>query len=148
MLSSLYLIRHGEAAGPEDPPLTLNGQKQIEKIASFLQKNEIHLDCIYHSVKARAKQSANLIGNQLNVQCIERHGLKPNDSALDLFLDLQTWQEKTVALVSHLPFINNLISELVNANGEICDLKEGSTVLLKFEAGVWKMVWIINPSLL
>lgn len=150
MLCSLYLIRHGEAEGEEDPPLSLQGIKDIEKIASFLRQKELHLDTIYHSVKRRARQTALIIANQLNVTCVEKEGLKPNDPIAPFIVDFETWNEKNVAIVSHLPFLSNLISTLVLGEEweNIFDLRGGSVVALKNEAGVWKISWMVSPFLL
>ena len=80
MVTTIYLIRHGETEGSEakrykgsiDVPLSENGQRQIEQVAKFLNrpyKSYNGLNAVYTSPLSRALKSAEIIA--------EPHGLKP-----------------------------------------------------------------------
>ena len=73
-MQKLYLVRHGESEwnnlkriqGQKDTFLTFKGEKQAEKIANRLVSEEI--DIIYSSDLKRANETANIIGEKLNLQ--------------------------------------------------------------------------------
>ncbi|WP_416197953.1 MAG: Phosphoglycerate mutase Gpm [Sporanaerobacter sp.] len=73
-MQKLYLVRHGESEwnnlkriqGQKDICLTLKGKKQAEKIANRLVFEEI--DIIYSSDLKRASETANIIGEKLNLK--------------------------------------------------------------------------------
>jgi broad specificity phosphatase PhoE len=83
MVTTLYLIRHGETQGAEtrrykgtiDVPLSENGVKQMEKLAGYLSQITIHesdatrLKAVYTSDLSRAIKSAEIIAKP--------HSLKP-----------------------------------------------------------------------
>ena len=61
----IYLVQHGEAKKEnEDPlrPLTEEGIKNAEKVASYLAKLNLKIKKIFHSGKLRAKQTAEIYG--------------------------------------------------------------------------------------
>lgn len=85
MVTTLYLIRHGETEGAEikrykghlDVQLSTNGIEQITKVSKFLGSNT--LDVIYTSSLSRACKSAEIIAKTQKVQPVilpnlrERH---------------------------------------------------------------------------
>ncbi|MCE5195168.1 MAG: alpha-ribazole phosphatase [Nitrospiraceae bacterium] len=77
MVTTLYLVRHGETQGAEqkkykgtiDVPLSEHGIEQIKELSAFLKKElKIKLSYVYCSDLDRAVKSAELIANP--------HGLK------------------------------------------------------------------------
>jgi probable phosphoglycerate mutase len=85
--TELLLIRHGEKAPvtPEDPdpPLTPEGERQAQLLASRLAK--LPLDAVYSSVMLRARQTASPIG--------EAHGLEAHTLAGLQEVQLGEWAE-------------------------------------------------------
>ena len=80
----LYLVQHGLAQAKEtdpDRPLTDEGKKDIDNLASFLQKAEINPDRVIHSGKLRARQTADILAGRLSPGlAVEISGLiNPND---------------------------------------------------------------------
>jgi broad specificity phosphatase PhoE len=73
----IYLIRHGETTGDEedryggdyDDHLSENGQKQVNELAEKLVGKEIEI--IYRSPKVRAKETAQVVGEKLNIELKE-----------------------------------------------------------------------------
>src|SRR3954468_7113654 len=67
----LYVIRHGEARGnlPDDP-LTTKGEKQAEKLTDFLlQREEMNVERLISSPYLRARQTAKVLAERLNINC-------------------------------------------------------------------------------
>jgi alpha-ribazole phosphatase/probable phosphoglycerate mutase len=78
MVTTLYLIRHGETRdahpkrykGNIDVPLSENGENQMEKLSKYIvEKNLDRLHTVYSSDLSRAVKSAEIIAKP--------HGLKP-----------------------------------------------------------------------
>ena len=70
-----YLVRHGKdddtvRGGWSQMPLTEEGLKQAESLASFVQKSNLNIKHIYSSDLPRAMQTAEAIGNQLQLPVI------------------------------------------------------------------------------
>ena len=73
MQTTIYLIRHGEVHNPEGIiygrllgyGLSEKGKREVEKTAEFL--TDQHIDALYASPLERARQSAEIIQNKLNL---------------------------------------------------------------------------------
>jgi len=65
MVTTLHLVRHGEAASDEaaDPGLSERGRRQAEAVATRLAHSAI--DALVHSPKRRARETAGIIGTHL-----------------------------------------------------------------------------------
>ena len=79
----LYLVRHGEAKrGEEDPArgLTKKGIDDVSRIATFVQKINVKVSLILHSEKDRAKQTAQMLADNLKPEkgISETDSLAPN----------------------------------------------------------------------
>src|SRR5258708_26738639 len=76
MVTTIFLIRHGEVDNPEDiiygrlPNYRLSekGEIQVKKTAEFL--TDKHIDAIYSSPLTRALQSAEIIKDTLHLSAI------------------------------------------------------------------------------
>ncbi len=137
----VYLVQHAQSKPKEeDParPLTADGVKTIEKVASHCAKMKLSADQIYHSGKLRAQQTAEVLAKHLNAPNIvqAKAGLDP----LDPVGPAKSWLEelagrglKSVAVVGHLPFLDKLASLLVAGN-------ENAGIISFQNAGVVKLV--------
>ena len=70
-----YLARHGKddetvRGGWSQTPLTEEGIQQAESLASFVQKSNLNIKHIYSSDLPRAMQTAEAVGNQLQLPVI------------------------------------------------------------------------------
>lgn len=70
-----YLARHGKdddtvRGGWSKTPLTEEGIQQAESLASFVQKSNLNIKHIYSSDLPRAMQTAEAVGNQLQLPVI------------------------------------------------------------------------------
>lgn len=83
MITRIYFIRHGEVYNPKKIwygrlpffGLTRKGRKQIEQAAEHL-KNE-HIDVIYSSPLLRARQSAEILKEELRLNRVHFSGKLP-----------------------------------------------------------------------
>ena len=149
----LYLARHGECSSTSlEPSLSEQGKKDIQKLSSLLKPLNIQIENIFHSGKLRAKQTAELL--QQNILCsheiTEKQGLNPND-------DVVYWAEQLIhfkhdiLLVGHLPFMSKLVSQLItnNEQPEVVHFHPGTFVCLEhFGDARWAIDFVIHPSLI
>jgi len=147
----LYLIRHGQAAAiPPDPEqyLTSAGRAGIEKLSCRLGKKGLKVSQIFHSEKARARETAEIMAAQIGPDIrlnIHKH-IKPNDDPQWLANDIANWDADTL-IVSHLPFIPALLNLLVvdASTSYGISFEPGTVICLTPNAGHWKIEWVEEP---
>ena len=151
----IYLVQHGEARSEqEDPRRTLSdkGIGEVQKVAEFLRPLALAVDTVWHSGKARAKQTAELLAEALGAQArvVAREGLGPKDPVAAAKEALEH-AAGNVMIVGHLPFLGKLVALLVTSREEleIVKFQYGSVVCLERRVGgSWKVGWMITPGLL
>ena len=151
----LYLVRHGEAKSAEEDParsLTDRGRRDVEKVAAFLRPLGLCVSAVWHSGKARAIQTAEILAAALAppAPLLRREGLAPTDPVepvaeeiAGLFGDLM--------IVGHMPFVGRLASLLVIGRDvpEVAAFRAGGALCL--EGGgqePWRVGWMIVPDIL
>lgn len=144
----LYLMRHGQAASPQDDPeqgLSATGRAEIEQLAKRLSDKGLLFKQVLHSDKARARQTAEIMAAVVSADCIpqQRAGLKPNDDPRLLLPDISNWPSNTL-LVSHLPFVPGLIA-LLSVDASPISMIPGTVVCLRKEAAKWQIEWVETP---
>lgn len=149
----LYLVQHAEAKREEeDPsrPLSDKGLQDIKKTASYTSKLNLSIQQIFHSNKIRAKQTAEILSENLKPLggVLETDGLAPMDHPV-------IWAERLkdikddIMLVGHLPHLAKLASLLLcgNPEKEIVSFKMAGIVCLKRDdEGRWSLRWMITPE--
>lgn len=148
----LYLVRHGQYV-PIDIsmtcPLSLEGEAEIKRLASHLSRIRLKVPQIYHSSKCRARQTAEILADQLKSgQCEYLEGLEPNDPILPMIRNIRSRSED-IMLVGHLPFIGKLTNQLITAQEDISliDYQPGTVVCLHFENDQWLIEWVLVPGM-
>ena len=155
----IYLVQHAQAKSTEqDParPLSEEGVANIERVSAYAEKVGFTVDCIYHSGKLRAKQTAEILAGHLSIadKVETKKGLDPNDSVAPIrdWLDrLSSEGIRNIVIVGHLPFLDKLTSLLVTG-------AEDAHVVAFQNAGIVKLVpksagsgysiqWIITPDI-
>jgi len=119
-VEKIILVRHGEALSPEIDPrksLSKEGKKSALESAKALFGKENPLE-IWHSDKLRAKQTAEIFGQTLDVRLVQKPFLAPNDDPQGALDEINTF-EGSLMIVSHLPFLSNLTSLLLGKNIDI-----------------------------
>jgi len=147
----LYLTRHGEA-GPAhiDPQkgLSREGRQSVEKLAAFLHENKTAaMSQVYHSGKARAKQTAEILAEGVSANIKQIPGINPNDSIKSFIDELESWTEDSL-VVGHLPFMGGLVSSLVTGNQDetIVVFKPATMVCLEKIDNLWVINWVLSPA--
>lgn len=151
----LYLVQHGEAtSGDVDPkrPLTEKGVQDVTKTALFLKKSGIGIDIIWHSIKTRAIETAQIIAKELSPSqgIKQKEGLAPNDPVKKVFDDILS-AGSDLMIVGHLPFLQKLASLALLNSGfpGIIGFRQGGVVCLECKViGAWELIYAIPPDLL
>ena len=151
----LYLVQHGEAA-PEDvdpkKPLTAKGKRDSLKMARFLKSAGLEVDCMWHSPKARSKETASIFAKELSPRqgLLQKENIAPKDPIVET-ADAIRELDENIMIVGHLPFLQRLASLLLLATEsyEILQFKKGGVVCLeRAEKGVWQLIFEVGPDLL
>jgi phosphohistidine phosphatase len=146
----IYLVQHGNQNPEEIDPnegLSDKGNNDVEKVAKFLTRINVKPSKIFHSVKLRAKQTAEIFAKHLDSETQEMEGLKPMD-------DIAFWIEKLedgLMLVGHLPFMQRFTSLLICANSEkpAVNFHQGGVVcMVKDEEKNWRIDFMVTPEIL
>jgi phosphohistidine phosphatase len=151
----VYLVQHGEAqAEKEDPQrrLTDKGIGEVQKVADFLCSLRLAINAVWHSGKARAQQTAELLAEATGARdrVVERHGLGPKDPVAATKEALEQ-TDNEVMIVGHLPFLGKLVALLTTGSEEngVVAFQFGSVVCLeRRDDGKWEVAWMITPALL
>ena len=151
----LYLVQHGEAKPKEadpDRPLTDDGRREVERTAAVLAKLGLSVDCIWHSGKTRADQTAQVLAAALapSQGVVRRDGLAPNDPVKPVRKELAS-ATADVMVVGHLPFLAKLASALLagDKNAGVVAFRYGCVVCIARAAdGSHALRWMLTPDLL
>jgi phosphohistidine phosphatase len=147
----LYLMRHGEAVqGANDSQRSLSpeGRREVTAVAQLLLRRGDRIDIFYQSTKRRAKETAQIMKDILNPQARRetKDGLAPDDPVEIILSDIAGGKEN-VMIVSHMPFLGNLIARLVPVEGSKVAMKTGSVVVLRGSSKQsWKIQETISPG--
>jgi phosphohistidine phosphatase len=139
----IYLVRHGAAHTKEDDPerhLNNDGLNQCHLSGKALRILDIKFDLIISSPKARARQTAEVIAEEVGYPKDEikvTETLEPTASPKDTILYVNNFAEKNnIMLAGHMPLLGNLASELLSENTQIS---------LYFEAGAVCQIDVDQP---
>jgi phosphohistidine phosphatase len=128
---NLFILRHGLAVEPgsagfkrdSDRPLTPKGERKLWKIGQAIQDLEICFDWILSSPYLRARQTAEIIAEALDVpRKLEMcEALTPGGSPARLIETIvaRTPAPENVLLVGHEPYLSELISSLISGSKDI-----------------------------
>ena len=150
----LYLVQHGDSKKEEeDParPLSDKGIEDVKKVASFMFRLKITVEEVLHSSKLRARQTAEIIADSLNITkgASETEGLAPLNEPI-LWAEKLKTKTHSLMLVGHLPHLGKLSSFLLSGDKEksIIAFKMGGVVCMKRDdSGTWTLQWMITPEI-
>ena len=78
----VYLVQHGQSKSEEEDPqrgLTDKGMSEVQKVADFLRPLEFEVDAVWHSGKARAQQTTELLARAISLLRIASYSAKVLD---------------------------------------------------------------------
>jgi phosphohistidine phosphatase len=152
----LYLVRHGEAKAKDEDPqraLTSDGLEQVKQVGQFLRPLGLCVHAIWHSGKARAKQTAQALAPAVGAgaQLVEKPGLAPDGGVDDIACEIESLQDDLM-IAGHLPFLEKLVSTLL-CGREDClslDFRRAAVVALERQAPdePWILAWMITPEII
>lgn len=148
----LYLMRHGEAASVFDDlarPLTKNGCAQVASILSQSPAAMRSISHIMHSDTARTSETAEIMSKGLNVLQVTLvpHSLSESAQVDECLSDLAVWEEDTL-LVSHFPFLNELLRRLVDEESTQAFVNFTTATLVALDRnseGRWVIDYVLQP---
>jgi phosphohistidine phosphatase len=151
----VYLVQHGASKSEEEDPqrrLTDKGIGEVQNVAKFLRPLKLVVDAVWHSGKARAQQTAELLAEAVGARdrVVQREGLGPKDQVATTKEALEQTGDD-VMIVGHLPFLGKLVALLVTGSeeNEIMEFQFASVVCIeRRDDGRWKVAWMIRPALL
>lgn len=152
-----YLVRHGKdddtvRGGWSQTPLTEEGIRQAESLASFVQESNLNIKHIYSSDLPRAMQTAEAVGNQLQLPVVPTQefrevnngilaGMK-NDLAAETFPGLYwntlDWEQRYLGGESPREFYQRICDAWEQFQSEI--LEQDENVLLVTHGGVIQVI--------
>ena len=150
----IYLSRHGEAShtGPDKPSsLTPRGQADVTRMAEFLvEKKNFKINAIWHSPKTRAVQTAQIYWKVLEnpkTPMEEKISLSPDGDIHEIYNDLLHQKAGNFLLVSHLPFLPDLISLLTRDSPGAPDFNFPTSGIAAFEFDkTFRFLWALDPG--
>ena len=145
----IYLMRHGKALyGKEDKDLTTDGIKETKATAILLKEKSVTIDKIIHSGKARARETAEIVSDTLDekIPVTYAENLNPNDEVKKTAELLD--KSENLMIVSHIPFLPDLISYLVTGSPEnsITAFGNSEIICMEFKDKKWDIKWKINSN--
>ncbi|MGD9080565.1 MAG: phosphohistidine phosphatase SixA [Desulfobacterales bacterium] len=151
---ALYLIQHGKSLSKDQDPdqgLSAEGIAETERIAKLAKDADVTVSQIRHSVKTRARKTAEIFAEALNPNqgIQEVSGIKPLDDVAAYAADIDPVED--IMLVGHLPFMERMTAFLVTGSidkpvfkfqnsGIVCMDKDP-------EAQAWVIKWALMPNI-
>ena len=151
---ALYLIQHGKSLPKDQDPdqgLSEDGTTETERIAGIAQGYGVRVSQIRHSVKTRARQTAEILARALkpqnNIQ--EISGIKPMDDVAACAAKIDP--DENVMLVGHLPFMERITSYLITGSIDqpLIKFQNSGIVCLDKdpETQGWVIKWTLMPNI-
>jgi phosphohistidine phosphatase len=151
---ALYLIQHGKSLPKDQDPdqgLSEDGITETEHIARLSQNHGVKVSQIRHSVKTRARQTAEIFARALKPQndIQEISGIKPMDDVAAFAAKIDP--DENVMLVGHLPFMERITSYLITGSIDqpVIKFQNSGIVCLDRdpETQWWVIKWTLMPNI-
>jgi len=150
---NIYLVQHGQANPKTVEPtrsLSEKGRQECEQVAVIAARLGLEVAQIRHSGKARAEQTAVILGKTLSPPggVVAVSGLTPLDDVRPV-ADALVRESQPVMLVGHLPFMAKLVGLLVMGDPDhpVVQFRNGGIVCLIREEDRWLVAWILTPEM-
>jgi phosphohistidine phosphatase len=148
MAAQLWLLRHGEAVPHESKPdaereLTPRGERQSIAAGKGLAKLGLEFAACYTSPKVRARDTARLACEALNIDPIEEDSLANGFSREDaLELLLRHGADARVLVVGHEPSFSQVVHDLT---GGRIDFKKGGVAAVRADRAGGELLTLLRP---
>jgi phosphohistidine phosphatase len=149
MAPQLWLLRHGEAVPHESKPdddreLTPRGERQAIAAGAGLARLGVEFDACYTSPKVRARDTARLACQALNITPEEEDSLGDGfdrEDALELLL--RHGGDARVLMVGHEPSFSQVVHDLTGAR---IDFKKGGVAAVRAERTGGELLALLRPK--
>ena len=117
----IFVMRHGEAEFHADSDksrqLTVRGRLQVEAKAKSIRRLLSEVDIILHSSYTRAKQTAEIMADTLELKDVEelKHWT-PESDPRNAISSLEGFVDRTPLIVTHMPLISYVEALLCDGN--------------------------------
>jgi len=124
--------------------------RDVKKVARFLKPLSLSVAEVWHSGKARAAQTAEILAPALagKAKLVRREGLAPKDAVQPVREAVERFGEDLM-IVGHLPLLEKLAASLVTGDkaDDVVGFQYGCIVCLDnaTEEGGWQVAWMIVP---
>ncbi len=151
---ALFLVQHGQSLPKDVDPdqgLSEEGIAETEHIAGVAKNYHVKIGQIKHSVKTRARKTAEIFAAALNPAdgVHEVQGLKPMDDVVAFAATIQPGTN--TMLVGHLPFMERMTSYLVTGSIDkpVFKFQNSGIVCLDqdSETNSWLIIWTLMPRI-
>ena len=151
---TLYLVQHGQSLAKDVDPdqgLSEKGLAETERIADVAKNYQIKVGQIMHSVKTRARKTADIFASALNPTggVKEVEGLKPMDDVAACAASINP--DTNTMLVGHLPFMERMTAYLVTGSIDkpVFKFQNSGIVCLDKDpdSESWVIIWSLMPRI-
>jgi phosphohistidine phosphatase len=148
MAPQLWLLRHGEAVPHDSKPdadreLTARGERQAVAAGEGLARLGVEFAACYTSPKVRARDTARLACQALNIEPEDAESLSDGFSREDaLELLLAHDDDARVLVVGHEPSFSQVVFDLTGAR---VDFKKGGIAAVRIERGSGELLVLLRP---
>jgi phosphohistidine phosphatase len=148
MAPQLWLLRHGEAVPHDSKPdadreLTARGERQAVAAGAGLARLGVEFAACYTSPKVRARDTARLACQALNIEPEDAESLAngfSREDALELLLAHD--DDARVLVVGHEPSFSRVVFDLTGAR---VDFKKGGIAAVRIERGSGELLVLLRP---
>ena len=148
MAPQIWLLRHGEAVPHEskaddDRELTARGERQAAAAGEGLARLGTEFSACYTSPKVRARDTARLACQALNIEPEEVEALGggfDRDAALELLH--AHGEDARVLVVGHEPDFSQVVHDLT---GGRVDFKKGGVAAVRLARGSGELLLLLRP---
>ena len=148
---ALYLIQHGKSLPKDldpDQGLSEEGIAETRRMANLAKDHGVTVSQIRHSVKTRARQTAEIFAQTLKPQkgIQEVSGIQPLDDVTAYASRIDPGQH--IMLVGHLPFMERMTSYLITGSVDKPVLKFQNSGIVCLDKEIENQSWVILWSLM
>jgi len=155
----IYILRHGIAVERGTPgykkdserPLTDEGKDKMRDIAKAMLGMGLKFDLILSSPLVRAKQTAEIVADELNEEVNFTDFLGPDADPRELIAEINDEKPQTVLLVGHEPDLSGLISVMISGINDLnIEMKKGALCKLTADKLTFgrcaTLNWLLTPK--
>lgn len=147
----IYLVHHADAVPPgvdSMRPLSDRGRAAAQLLAFEAARRGVKPDCVWHSGKLRARQTAEIFWRACNpfATLTAERGLQPTDPP-EWMRDRLLGDTRDVMAVGHMPSLPRLLRLLLGADPDTSQIEFPLHGLVAMEAAgeIWVETWRLEP---